>query len=325
MSDSSQSAGAGENASQSEEASAVETNESTQQNSEQSLDAQELSINTDPNMSKQEKVEAKKMLKSLKIKFNGREYDEELPFEIPDDESSIEYMRNTLQMKKLAQTKAQEASQMQKEVINFLSELRKNPAKVLSDPKYGVDIKKLAASVIEDEIENAKKSPEQVEKEKIEKELKELKSQVEKEKEENKTREFERLQQQEYERYDVLMTQALDKSDLPKSPYVVKKIADYMLLGLQQNMDITPEDVLPLVREEMSVDLKEMFAAMPEEIVEQLIGTDTIDRIRKKRLQKAKVAPKPLNKSITDAGVEKKETKDSKNAKKVNMKDFFGI
>lgn len=271
-----------------------------------------------------EQAQAKKMLKSLKIKFNGQEYNEVLPFEIPDDQASRDYMSKQLQMSRLAQSKSQEYSTLEKEVQSFVEELRKNPRKALSDPAFGIDVKKLAAEIIEEEIANSEKSPEQLKTEKLEAELKAMKEAQEQDKEERKAREFERLQEQEFTRYEDLMVKALDGSKLPKSPYVVKKIADYMLLGLQAGHDVTPQDVLPLVEQEMHSDLKEMFAAMPEDVIEALVGKDVITRIRKKNIAKAKGAntpPVPVNSAIKDVG-KKAEPKTAE--KKQTFKNFFG-
>lgn len=272
-----------------------------------------------------EKKEAKKLLNKLQIKVDGRIEDIELPFQFDDNPEAKEYLQRNLQKSKAFDKRAAEYTQLEKEVRGFIEELRKNPAKVLRDPTVGVDIKKLAASVIEEEIANSKKSPEQLAKEGLEAELKAIKQEREKEKEENKAKEFERLQSQEFERYDMLMTKALESSDLPKSPYVVKKIADYMLMGLQEGIDVAPEDVLPLVREEMQGDLKEMFAVMPDEVIEAIVGKDILTRLRKKNLKKAQSAPPtPINKSITDVGT-KKGGSNKEPAKKVSMKSFFGI
>lgn len=271
-----------------------------------------------------EKVEAKKMLKSLKIKFNGREYEEKLPFEIPDDEESRNYMSRQLQLSKQAHSKAEEYSTLEKEVAHFVEELRKNPKKALSDPSVGIDMKKLAAEIIEEEIANSEKSPEQLKAEKLEAELKSIKEEREKEKDEQKKKEFERLQEQEFERYENMMVSALEGSKLPKSPYVVKKIADYMLLGLQEGLDVTPQDVLPLVEAEMQTDLKEMFAVMPDDVLEALIGKDVITRIRKKNIAKAKGTnnpPVPLKSAVKDIGG-KPEVKTP--GKKASFRDFFG-
>jgi len=263
--------------------------------------------------------QAEKQLKKLKLKIDGKEIEE--AFDPNDDE----YLTRQFQMAKMGQKRASEAAQLQKEVAAFIQELKTNPRKVLSDPNIGIDVKQLAAQVIEEEIENSKKSPEQLEKERLQAELEELRAQQAREKEEMSKKEFERLQAQEYERYDMLMTKALEKSDLPKSPYVVKKMADYMLLSLQKGVDLPPEDVLPLVRQEIQNDIKEMFAVMPDDAIAQIVGKDVIGRIRKNSVAKAKQAPppQPLSKGVKDTG--EKSAKDEGPKKKISMKEFFGI
>ena len=265
-----------------------------------------------------------KYLNKLKLKVDGQDFDEELPFELPDDPEVIAYMTKQLQMSKMAQKRAQSYSQLESNVNNFIEELQKNPRKVLSDPRYGIDLKKVAAEMIEEEINNSKKSPEQLKAESLEAELKELRDSRDKEKKSSEEREFERLQQQEAERYDVQMTRALEKSDLPKSPYVVKKMADYMLLALQNGVDASPEEVLPLVREEILEDIKSMFAVMPEDVVEGIIGKDTIKKIRQRQVANAKKAVGQSPRSIIETGKSSGKPAAS-GADKQTFKKFFGI
>lgn len=305
----------------------VDSTENQQENientEEDQAEASEDSSESEKSVEKKEK-ELKKALKKLKIKVDGKELEEELPFEIPDSKEAIDYMTRQLQMGRMGSKRAQEYAALEKDVRDFISELKKDPRKVLSDPTIGIDIKQLAAQIIEEEVNNSKKTPEQIEREKIESELKALKEEREREKEENRKRELERLQQQEFERYDMLITQALDKTDLPKSPYVVKKMADYMLLGLKEGIDIHPEDVVPLVRDEITNDIKEMFKVMPDEVIENLIGKDVLTRIRKKKLAKAKEAPPvPISKAIQDVGESKKQEKEA--TEKKTFRDFFGV
>ena len=264
-------------------------------------------------------AEKKRNLKKLKLKVDGKEYDEEIDLDNDD------YLTKQLQLAKVSQKRMSESAQLEKEVKTFIEELRKNPRKVLADPNIGIDIKDLARQIIEDEIENSKKTPEQLEKEKLVAELEELKQARQKESEEAKERELTALQQREFDRYDNLMTKALENhTDLPKSPYVVKKMADYLLLGLQKGMDIEPEDVVELVRKEVRDDLAAMFQVLPEEVIEQIVGKDKINGIRKKNLAKAKQVA-PTMKSIKDTGrtTEVDENKD-KSGKKFSYKDFFG-
>jgi hypothetical protein len=301
--------------------SSVENNSTEGSNPTQVVSELQDKLETDPSLSKEEKKEIKKQIKQLKLKVDGKEITEDLPFEIPDDPAIKEYMTKQLQMAKMGGKRAQEFSKLQGEVKTFFERLRSNPEEVLSDPDVGVDVKQLAAKIIEKEIENSKKSPEQIEKEKLESELKKMKEEREKEKKDLQEKEFQRLQEQEYQRYDTLMSKALEKSDLPKSPYIIKKMADYMLLGVQQGMDVSPEDVLPLVREEMQNDLKEMFAVMPDEVIEALVGKDVITRLRKKSVSKVKQNQIP-NKKVQDTGVVQKA---EEKKEKVSFKEFFKL
>ncbi len=157
-------------------------------------------------------------------------------------------------------------------------------------------------------------------------EITKLKEEREASKEEQRQKELAHLQEVEFQRYDNMMTDALGKhQDLPKSPYIVKKMADYMLLGLQNGVELTAEDVIPLVREEMQDDLKQMFAVMPEDVIESIVGKETINKIRKKNIAKAKAGPVPATpaaKNGIDTGVTTKSEKAP--AKKQSFRDFFG-
>lgn len=255
-----------------------------------------------PKLTKQEQ----KTLTKLRLKVDGKEFDEELPFAIPNDAKSIEYATRQLQLAKASQSRMSQHAELQKQVTGFIEELKKNPKKILSDPNIGIDVKKFAAQILEEEIEAAKKSPEQLEKEKLENRLKELEEERKKEKEDLKKQQFEMLQSQAYEEYDRDISNAISASTLPKSSYTVKKVADYMLLGLQQGMDVKAADVIPLVEEEIRKDLKEMFAILPEDVIEQLVGKETLGKLRKKNVAKAKQVVSNATKGI-DVGQPKKE------------------
>jgi hypothetical protein len=43
---------------------------------------------------------------------------------------------------------------------------------------------------------------------------------------------------------------ALESSSLPKSPEVVKRIANYMLIAEQKGINVNPKQVIPLVEED---------------------------------------------------------------------------
>lgn len=269
------------------------------------------------------KKEQAKYLKSLKLKVDKGEVEETLPFEIPDTDEAREYMTRHLQLSKMGNKRAQEFSTLQKEVAEFINILKTDPKAALRNPNIGIDVKKLAAEILEEEIENSRKSPEQIEHEKLQNELKSIKEEREREKQEFQTRELERLTDLEFQRYDETISKAIESTpDLPKSPYVVKKVAEYLMLGLENNIDVNPADVMKLVREEIQNDIKQMFSAMPDEVVEQFLGKDKVASMRKSNLAKAKNKPTPTK--VQDSGNTGKPTS-KKSEKKMTYKDFFKL
>ena len=266
-----------------------------------------------------------KRLKKLKLKYNGQEFEEELPFEIDDNPEVIEYLTRKLQLAKMGQHKSQELSNVETDIRTFFDELRADPKGTLSNPGFGLDLKELAAQIVEEELENAAKSPEQLERESLEKELKQMKDERTKEQEEFRKVEMERLQNQEYERFDMLMTQALDNSDLPKTPYVVKKMADYMIQAVQNGYDVEPADILPIVREEVLNDVRSMFSVMDAEQLIKIIGNDQYDKVRKHKLSKGrKKKTAATNKKSKDVGAVKAEAKKEVEPS-LTIKDWLGV
>lgn len=261
-----------------------------------------------------------KKYKQLKLKFNGKETIEDLPFEV--DDAQLEWMTKQRQKAMLADHKSNEYSQLEREVGAFIQELRANPKKALSNPAIGLDIKQFAAQILQEEIEQAQKTPEQIEREALEDELKSIKAEREKEKQDNDAREMTRLEEREFERYDQLLSSAIESSDLPKSPYVVKKMTEYMMLAVENGIDVQPSDVIGIVRDDIHKDIQDMFQVMPAEVIEQIIGKQNLDKLRKKRVAGLK-APVPLKSGIKDMAHGKKE--EVKEDKKQTMRDFFGV
>ena len=269
----------------------------------------------------EEVVPEVKKIKKLKLKFNGREIEEDLPFEV--DETHADWLVKQRQKAMLADHKANEYSQLEKEIGQFIKELRQNPKKALSNPMVGIDVKQLAAQILQEEIEQAQKSPEQIERERLEEELRAIKEEREAEKQRLKEQELKILEEREIERFDTLISEAISASDLPKSPYVVKKMTDLLILGIENGLNVKPADIVPLIREELHNDIREMMDVMPAEMIEQLVGKGNVDKLRKKRVSAAAKAPVPVKKQVVDVGTQPK--KEEKKQEPKTFKDFFGV
>lgn len=301
-----------------------QSNESVESSQEESSQVGAKSDKASAAETKKEEAKLAKKIKQLKLKVDGKEELADLPFEIDENPEVVEYMTKQLQLAKAAQKRMSEASDYKKkldQVGEYLQQAKGNPKKIRELMKdLDIDEKQLAAMIVEEELDRAKKSPEQLEKERLESELQKLKDEREKEKKELESREYERLVQQETERYDLMFTAALDKAQLPKSPYIVKRVTEYMLKAIDKGLDVTADDVIPLVREEMQDDIRSMFSSAPEELIEQLLGKDNLKRLRKRNLEKAKEPPVPLNKQVQDTG--SKDTK-PKEEPRVSFRDYF--
>ncbi len=266
-----------------------------------------------------EKAQAKKMLKKLELKIDGETFEEELPFEV--DEAHAEYLKKNLQLSKKAQKSMQSEKEYRAQVDQFVKSMKGDTRKTLES--MGIDVKALAAQLIEEEMQNAAMTPEQRERAELQAKLKAMEEERRKEREERDKSETERLTQQEYERIDTKMTAAISSAGIPKSPYVVKKIAQYMVDGLSHGVNLEPEDVIGLVKEEVQNDIQELIKALGEDQVESFIGKDIFDKVRKRNVAKAKQTPASAKAAIKDVGA--KKSTDSTPKEKVNMRDFFKI
>lgn len=263
-----------------------------------------------------------KRLNKLKLKVYGEEIEEELPFEIEEDPEVVEYLTKQLQLSKAAQRAMQENTSFQKQVQDFFESLKKDTKGSLA--KLGIDPKEFAAAVIEEEIKKQQMSPEERERQELQAKIKQLEEERLKEKEELEKREYERLLQLEYEKVENQMTVALEGSGLPKSPYAVKRMADYMIAGNKYNVELTPEEIAPLVKEDIRKELRQFIDALGEDGAEEFIGKEIINKIRKKNLSKAKQTPATAKAAIKDVASEKSNSL-NKEVEKVSMKKFFGI
>lgn len=268
----------------------------------------------------------KKRINSLKLKYNGKEIEEKLPFEIDDDPAAIEYMTRQLQLAKMSQTKAQESANLEREVIAFMQELKTNPRKALSNPMIGLDIKQLAAEILEEEIANSQKSPEQLKIEQYEARLKEIEDERQREKEEAERRSYEQTLERSYEKYENMMLGALEANpDLPSTPYIVDKMTKYMSIAVEQGYEPDMDIIANVVRDEVNGDVKHLLNILPADKVEQLIGKDVLDKLRKNRLAASKKAPPVTVKTLAkDVAAKKPEAKQTVETKKT-IRDFFGV
>lgn len=292
------------------EDSSINTEEASNDELQEVMESEEATA-------EEKKEAAVELKKRMKFRVNGREVEKEI------DLSDEETLQELLQKGFAADERFQSASALEKKMKEFAALLQQDPIEALI--AAGHDPDKLTESYMKKRVEELAKSPEQLKIEQMQKEIEKERKLREALETEKLTAEQARIEAEYSRQLDDEITSALTKSDLPKSPYVVKRIAENLMLGLEQNEDITVEDVMPLVEKQIKEEIRQMFEAMPEDVIEKTLGDGVSNKLRKRRLEKAKASKTPdTAASVKPTGTsEMNKTKVKEEPKPVNAKDFF--
>ena len=256
--------------------------------------------------------------KKLKLKVDGQELEEE--FDLDNEEE----LKKHFQQSKAFNKRSQELSQYQKQVNDFMSQLKADPSSVLEQLGFNVD--DFAEKRIEKMIEHAKKSPVQIEYEKLQEELKSMKDKFKKEETQRQEAVLERMKNQYAAEIESDINKALDASEtiLPKkNPWVLRKVAEYMGLAMKNGYpQVTAKDVIPIVEGDYKADLESLFGEMPEAVMEKVIGKKNLDRLRKQRLKSGKAQTATARQVAQPTG--QQAPKEDENKPKKTYKSIFG-
>ncbi len=255
--------------------------------------------------------------KAWKLKVGDKD------IEITDEAEMIK----RAQMGYSAEQKWQEASKMRKQVEGFIGLLQKDPSAALE--KLGFNVDELAEKRIQQRIEEMKKSPEQLELERLRRDHESILSEREQERQTAHQREMERMQNDFAVQIENDITSALESPDfgLPKSPYFIKRIADVLIYDIQKNkkQTISAKQAAEVVRDEVKSELQQIYSLTPDEVFEQLVGKDRLNKYRRSKIKKPSQKPvtSPMNDLKPTGAKELNMREDSKPKEKVRSKDFF--
>lgn len=269
------------------EATNTESTESTQSEQTQKENAVQ---------SEQQQVISPKLTKKLKLKVDGNEVDEELPFEIDENnKQQVEFLKRHLQMSKAASKRMQEASLSKKQAEHFIEMLQNDPLKILNNDKImgQKKFREIAEQFLTNEIQKEMMSPEEIKRLEMEDKLRKYEEQEKKIKEQEENERIQKLQDQYAQHYQKVIIDALNSSSLPKNPFTVKRMAQLMEKNLQHGLELEPQHLAQLVREDYQKELVSLVGASNPEQILALFGEDLTNKIRKHDLEKLKGSNKP--------------------------------
>ena len=275
----------------------------------------------DPKASPAEKKVAEKKLEKFKLKVFGKDVEEEI------DLNDMEGLTRRFQKSAAADKSMQESAEIKKLAIQLIQDLKTNPRKVLSDPNLGLDVKKLAQEIINEEIAEMEKSPEQRELESLKKQLQEKNQAIEEREKQAKDAEQARVQKEYEVNLENQITAVLDISGLPKTPRTVARMADYMIIALKEGIKLEPKDIAPIVKNNTLSEFKEIITSLSDDQLDDFLGKEVLGRLRKKNIAKVKAGDTANSIKATGKSVDVKLAESKKEAPKdpKAFKKFFGI
>jgi hypothetical protein len=271
------------------------------------------------------KQEIKQLREVLELKVNGKIVKKEV------DWNDKEALKREFQMAYAGREAMAESAELKKLFANEIGRLKSEPWEVLKE--LGLDPDELAELRIQARIDELSKSPEQKERERLENEKLALQKEVEEARSKLKQRE-EREKELERQKFESEVAQDLETNiikaldahkDISASPKIISRIADTMLWAMDNGFeDVSPEDVIPTVRKELRSEINDLLTNLPEDFLEEYIGSKNIERMRKKRIEAAKKA-KSIN-NVSNVQPNSAAPDKSKNtAPKQRFEDFMRL
>jgi hypothetical protein len=278
-----------------------------------------------PQASNAEVKEVIQKIKQLKLKVDGVELIEDLPFEVTPEQA--EYLKKELQMSKMSQKRAQEAADLRKssskreqELNQFLELLKDKPELILQ--QMGKDPVALAEQWLQAEVEKMQMDPKDKRIMELEAEMKrvqEMESTAKKAKEEAQAKSLRDKYAADYEK-DLM--EAMQIGQLPNSPHLINKMVDYMAVAMKAGVDVSFKDLIPLVQEERKIELKPFIEGLSVDELLSLLSEAKVNDLIIKKTPKKKVAP-PTAQNVTKDTSSTKIDEGKVNLRNKSAKDFF--
>lgn len=274
----------------------------------------ELEVSDAEQEAKEEEI--RELKKKLKLKVNGKELEKEIDFN--DEENLVK----ELQKAAAFDSKAEETAQYRKQLEAILGGLQSNPGALLAE--LGLDVDELAYNHLNRIVEEAQKSPEQIEQEKMKARLEELEAEREQLAQEKAHAEQERMKDEAAAQIQDQILGELDGYEgiLSKDdPEVIGDIARAMYRYMQAGQDVDVKDVIPVVEERYLEKLRSRAQNWDEKTFNKIFGKKKMDELRKTRVKRKK-AKTETARQIAETGVKTPE-QPTEEGPKMSYRDFF--
>jgi hypothetical protein len=193
-----------------------------------------------------------------------------------------------------AERRFQEAHRTRQQVEYLLKTL-KDPRQLWQALKHlGHEPRQVAEQYLLEQIEEESLTPEQKKVRDAERIIQERETEKQQAEQRQKQERHTKLMGQYSEEYSGQIVKALETSGLPKSPETVKKMAEYMLIGLERGVRLAPEEVVPMVRNYFMRQINELLGQTEGDTLLQLLGDGVQQKFQAAMLARVRPSGQPV-------------------------------
>lgn len=281
-----------------------ETNEATE-NQNVSPEVEQTEDTQTESQPETTKEQVQSLIKKFKLKVDGQEFEEEI------DLGNEAQIIKKLQLAAAAQKRMAEAQDTKRKAYDIIQAFEQDPGSILK--RLGDKGYQTAEQILLDKMQQEMMTPEQREMAQMKAELEEFrraKKEAEEKAEAEKLSALETKYAQEFQ--DKIMS-AVDKSGLPKTPEIAKRMAYLLQKNLEHGLDLDANDLAEQARSEILGVINSITKDAQAEQLLGLLGQDVwkkVDRYRVAELKKKQLGGSP-SKSLTQSSY-KPRSKDNK-------------
>jgi hypothetical protein len=211
------------------------------------------------------------------------------------DYSDRERLKRDLQRRFGAEKRMAEAAKIREQAESFVESLKANPVAALS--QLGIDVRGMSEGYLKQQIEQEmlkEQDPARWQLEQERQKLEQERAEVEKYKQAEQQRQFEAAKKHAAQTLEKKFMEALNLGGLPKTPFTVKRMAEYQKQARANGYDLDTAELAELVRNDFTKDIRETLGNADGAQLLKLLGDELATKLREAdvaRFQRPTAAP----------------------------------
>ncbi len=184
---------------------------------------------------------------------------------------------------------------MRKEAEQVLQFAKQNPEEFFK--KTGLSARQWAEEFLLKELQTEAMSPEQRKARENEEKLRGYETEKKQNEERARNEQMAKLEQEHMKSYDMMFTQALTESGLPRTAFTVKRMAELQLINIKNKYELSASQLAKLVREDYSNEQKSLLTSLDGDQLMEFLGPDAVKKFQKALTGKLKARTQPIERS----------------------------